>query len=87
MPDHHNPTGLVMPDRERAAYARLLAKHGATAVVDEAHHALRLDGAPRAAPVRVVRQGRDHRRQRQQERLGRPPARLDPRAARTWSTS
>ena len=25
MPDHHNPTGLVMPDRERAAYARLLA--------------------------------------------------------------
>ncbi len=50
MPDHHNPTGLVMPDRERAAYARLLAKHGATAVVDEAHHALGLDGAPPQRP-------------------------------------
>lgn len=50
MPDHHNPTGLVMPDHERAAYARLLAKHGATAVVDEAHHTLRLDGAPPQRP-------------------------------------
>jgi DNA-binding transcriptional MocR family regulator len=50
MPDHHNPTGLVMPDRDRAAYARLLAKHGATAVVDEAHHTLRLDGAPAQRP-------------------------------------
>jgi DNA-binding transcriptional MocR family regulator len=50
MPDHHNPTGLVMADRERAAYARLLAKHGATAVVDEAHHTLRLDGGPAEQP-------------------------------------
>jgi DNA-binding transcriptional MocR family regulator len=50
MPDHHNPTGLVMPDRQRAAYARLLSRHGATAVVDEAHHTLRLDGAPPQRP-------------------------------------
>ncbi len=50
MPDHHNPTGLVMPDRERASYARLLARHGATAVVDEAHHTLRLDDAPAQRP-------------------------------------
>ena len=68
MPDHHNPTGLVMPDRERAAYARLLAQHGGTAVVDEAHHTLRLDGtlrscrsppssrtqSPSAAPARAT---------------------------------
>ena len=50
MPDHHNPTGLVMPDRQRAAYARLLSRHGAIAVVDEAHHTLRLDGAPPQRP-------------------------------------
>uniref|UniRef100_UPI0015FF46B7 MocR-like transcription factor YczR n=1 Tax=Nocardioides stalactiti TaxID=2755356 RepID=UPI0015FF46B7 len=50
MPDHHNPTGLVMSDEDRATYARLLAKHGATAVVDEAHHTLRLDGDPAQQP-------------------------------------
>jgi DNA-binding transcriptional MocR family regulator len=50
MPDHHNPTGLVMSDRERAAYARLLARHGATAVVDEAHHTLRLDDSSPLPP-------------------------------------
>lgn len=43
MPDHHNPTGLVMSEQDRAAYARLLSEHGATAVVDEAHHTLQLD--------------------------------------------
>ena len=43
MPDFHNPTGLVMSTSERAAYARLLARHDAVAVVDEAHHLLRLD--------------------------------------------
>ena len=50
MPDFHNPTGLVMPERQRAAYARLLAQHGATAVVDEAHHLLRLDDQPALRP-------------------------------------
>ncbi len=45
MPDFHNPTGLVMPERQRAAYARLVARHDAVAVVDEAHHLLRLDDA------------------------------------------
>ncbi|KRC54908.1 MULTISPECIES: PLP-dependent aminotransferase family protein [unclassified Nocardioides] len=49
MPDFHNPTGLVMTDKERASYARLLARHDATAVVDEAHHLLHLDDV---APVR-----------------------------------
>lgn len=46
MPDFHNPTGLVMSERDRAEYARLLARHDAIAVVDEAHHLLRLDGDP-----------------------------------------
>lgn len=43
MPDFHNPTGLVLSERERASYGRMLARHGATAVVDEAHHLLGLD--------------------------------------------
>jgi DNA-binding transcriptional MocR family regulator len=50
MPDFHNPTGLVMPERQRVSYARLLAKHGAVAVVDEAHHLLRLDGGKDLRP-------------------------------------
>lgn len=50
MPDHHNPTGLVMTEDERAAYARLLSRHGATALVDEAHHTLRLDDDPPLPP-------------------------------------
>lgn len=52
MPDFHNPTGLVMSERDRAAYARLLARHDAVAVVDEAHHLLRLDGDPVAGARR-----------------------------------
>lgn len=50
MPDFHNPTGLVMSEKERATYARALARSGATAVVDEAHHLLRLDDAPALRP-------------------------------------
>ncbi|MEZ0578747.1 PLP-dependent aminotransferase family protein [Nocardioides sp. MH1] len=50
MPDHHNPTGLVMSDEERATYARLLARHDGIAVVDEAHHSLRLDGGAAERP-------------------------------------
>lgn len=46
MPDFHNPTGLVMSEPDRAAYARLLARHDAVAVVDEAHHLLHLDDDP-----------------------------------------
>lgn len=50
MPDFHNPTGLVMTEAERAAYADLLARHGATAVVDEAHHLLHLDDVRAGRP-------------------------------------
>lgn len=52
MPDFHNPTGLVMSEADRAAYAALLARHDATAVVDEAHHLLRLDEDPAAVARR-----------------------------------
>jgi DNA-binding transcriptional MocR family regulator len=51
MPDHHNPTGLVMSDDERATYAGILARHDAIAVVDEAHHSLRLDDGPVQRPL------------------------------------
>ncbi|WP_435771543.1 PLP-dependent aminotransferase family protein [Nocardioides sp. SYSU DS0651] len=57
MPDFHNPTGLVMPEDQRSAYARLLARHDAVAVVDEAHHLLRLDEEPPPAPF--ARHARD----------------------------
>ncbi|KRA29752.1 MULTISPECIES: MocR-like transcription factor YczR [unclassified Nocardioides] len=50
MPDFHNPTGLVMTEAERATYADALARNGAVAVVDEAHHLLRLDDAPALRP-------------------------------------
>lgn len=52
MPDFHNPTGLVMSGDDRASYAALLARHDAVAVVDEAHHLLRLDQDPLAEPER-----------------------------------
>lgn len=50
MPDFHNPTGLVMPERLRGDLGRLLARHDCLPVVDEAHHLLRLDDAPALPP-------------------------------------
>lgn len=44
MPDFHNPTGLVMAAADRERLATLFARHDSLAVVDEAHHELRLDG-------------------------------------------
>ncbi|GAB2983943.1 MocR-like transcription factor YczR [Nocardioides montaniterrae] len=57
MPDHHNPTGLVMSDRMRSAYARLLEEHDAIAVVDEAHHELGLDDDRRRRPFAACSPG------------------------------
>lgn len=53
MPDFHNPTGLRMSERERERYGRLVTAHGAIAVVDEAHHLLRLDNDVAATPFAV----------------------------------
>ncbi|WP_240771180.1 PLP-dependent aminotransferase family protein [Nocardioides sp. GY 10113] len=44
MPDFHNPTGLVLPAADRADLAARLRATGTVPIVDEAHHALRLDG-------------------------------------------
>lgn len=44
IPDFQNPTGHVMPDEDRSRYAAALARTHTTAVVDEAHQALALDG-------------------------------------------
>ena len=83
IPDFQNPTGHA--DERRAARAstpRACARARTLAVVDEAHQALALDGQAMPAPVRGALARRDHDRQRQQELLGRPAARLGARAAR-----
>ncbi|MBM7519457.1 MocR-like transcription factor YczR [Nocardioides nitrophenolicus] len=55
MPDFHNPTGLVMTEAERETYARLLARHDAVAVVDEAHYLVTLDdGATAGTPLAAL---------------------------------
>ncbi len=50
MPDFHNPTGLLMTDADRARYGRLLTRHDAVPVIDEAHHLLPLDDTPAGTP-------------------------------------
>ena len=50
VPDFQNPTGHVMGDEQRAAYAGHLRAAGTRAVVDEAHQALALDGQQMPAP-------------------------------------
>ena len=82
IPDFQNPTGHLMTDEQRERYAAHLRRARTVAVVDEAHQALALEGQEMPAPVRLLRAGHDHHRQRQQELLGRAAARLDPRAAR-----
>ena len=44
VPDFHNPTGAIMTDDERRAWARSLARHGAVPVVDESLRDVNLDG-------------------------------------------
>lgn len=50
IPDFQNPTGHVMTESERRAYARHLKRGQVIAVVDEAHQALALDGQEMPAP-------------------------------------
>lgn len=50
VPDFQNPTGHLMPDDQRAAYAAALARSRTLAVVDEAHQALNLDDVPTPLP-------------------------------------
>jgi DNA-binding transcriptional MocR family regulator len=50
IPDFQNPTGHVMTEAQREAYARHLRTAAAVPVVDEAHQALALDGQEMPAP-------------------------------------
>ncbi len=50
VPDFQNPTGLLMADAQRTAYAAALRRSGTVAIVDEAHQALALDGQPMPRP-------------------------------------
>jgi DNA-binding transcriptional MocR family regulator len=50
VPEFQNPTGHLMTDEQRAALARAFAAVGTIAIVDEAHHALLLDGDDMPAP-------------------------------------
>ena len=44
IPDFHNPTGAVMGDDERSAWARELRRHDVVPVVDESLREINLDG-------------------------------------------
>ena len=50
VPDFQNPTGLLMSDAQREAYAAHLRRAGTVAVVDEAHQALALEGQAMPRP-------------------------------------
>lgn len=51
IPDHQNPTGLLMDDAGRARLGALLARARTTAIVDESHADLQLDDGPAPAPL------------------------------------
>jgi DNA-binding transcriptional MocR family regulator len=53
IPDFQNPTGHVMSEEQREEYAAGLARTRTTAVVDEAHQALALDGQEMPRPFAV----------------------------------
>ncbi len=58
--DHHNPTGHLMADADRARLARALAAAGTIAIVDETHQQLTLDAAaltPRPMAAHVADAG------------------------------
>ncbi|CUR56527.1 Transcriptional regulator, GntR family with aminotransferase domain protein [metagenome] len=50
IPDFQNPTGHLMSDDQRAAYAEQLRTTRTVAVVDEAHQSLPLEGQPMPRP-------------------------------------
>lgn len=53
MPDHHNPTGLSMPDALREKTVALAADAGTTLVIDETMAELTIDPAEPQAPFAV----------------------------------
>ncbi len=51
IPDHHNPTGLSLPEHDRAALAQACARAGVILIADETTAELRIDGPPAPMPV------------------------------------
>jgi DNA-binding transcriptional MocR family regulator len=51
IPDFHNPTGLLMDDAQRERWAADLRRHRVTAIVDESHAMLALEGQPLPRPM------------------------------------
>lgn len=45
IPDHHNPTGLLMPEEQRTRLRAILRRHRVTMIVDETMQELALDPA------------------------------------------
>ena len=85
IPDHHNPTGLSLPEADRERLVALARATRTPLVIDEAIAELHLDGDPPPVAGRRARPGgrdRDHDRLDEQGVLGRAADRLDPRAAR-----
>ena len=78
IPDFQNPTGNLMGDPQRERVRRAAAAHGHGRRRRRVARGAAAGGAGHAAPVRVVRHGCDHPRQRQQEPLGRSADRLGP---------
>ncbi len=72
VPDFHNPTGAVLTADERARLAATMARTRTVPIVDESLVGLALDGSDDAAAVRGVRARHGHRRQPEQDPLGRP---------------
>lgn len=50
IPDFQNPTGLLMSDEERERYAAVLRRAHVTAIVDESHQQLALEGQEMPRP-------------------------------------
>lgn len=50
IPDYQNPTGVLMGDEQRGRLAGVLAATRTTAIIDESHAGLALDGEPQPLP-------------------------------------
>src|SRR3954452_23376823 len=57
IPDFQNPTGLLMSDAERERYAAELRRAHVTAIVDESHQLLALDGQEMPRPFAAYAPG------------------------------
>ena len=87
IPDHQNPTGLVMDTATRHALGAVLSRANVVPVVDETFVELGLDenaGVRRAGAVRRLVPADPHPRQRRQDVVGRTAGRLGA-GSRGWS--